>query len=240
MPSVRPVFAVVASLLTLGSSAALAQPLGDGPNRGPTLSLSAFGEVHAAPDMARLTIGVSSQDPSAVGAARANAQRMTQVMAALRKQGVADADIQTTTISLNPDYAYADNQPPKLTGYKASNEVIATVRDLSKLGLTIDAVSTAGANQVNGVSFELKDPEASEDEARRRAAKALAAKADLYAQATGYGAVRLVSLREGFEPAPPAGPLPTMAAARAFTPTPVSPGELDIRVEVSGIYELTR
>jgi uncharacterized protein YggE len=161
------------------------------------------------------------------------------VIAALHQQGVADGDIQTSSISLNPDYAYADGQPPKLSGYKAANEVTATVRDLAKLGLTIDAVSTAGANQVNGIAFGLKDPQASEDEARRRAAKALAAKAELYAQATGFRAVRLMALREGFEPAPTPGPV-MMTAARVAAPTPVAPGELDIRIEVTGTYELVK
>ncbi|HUO22757.1 MAG TPA: SIMPL domain-containing protein [Caulobacteraceae bacterium] len=247
MLSARP-FAGLAALVPMVlasaalSSAAWAQRAdsGEGPGRPPTLDLSAVGEVQAAPDMARLSIGVSSQGPTALAAGRANAERMAQVMAALRKQGVADADIQTSSISLNPDYAYADNQPPKLTGYKAENVVTATVRDLAKLGLTIDAVSTAGANQVNGVTFGLKDPLASEDEARRRAAKALAAKADLYAQATGFRAVKLMTLREGFEPAPTPGPVMLAAARAGSAPTPVSAGELDIRVEVSGSYELVK
>jgi uncharacterized protein YggE len=234
-------------LIALASAAmapwASAQPAdgegGPGGGRVPSLNLSAVGEVRAAPDMALITVGVSSQAPTAIGAARANADHMTQVMAALRKQGVADADIQTSSISLNPDYAYADGQPPKLSGYKAANEVTATVRDLAKLGLTIDAVSTAGADQVNGISFGLKDPQASEDEARRRAAKALAAKADLYAQATGFRAVRLMSLREGNAPSP-VMPGPMMMAAKVAAPTPVAAGEMDIRVEVTGVYELVK
>jgi uncharacterized protein YggE len=204
-----------------------------------TLNLQAEGDIKAAPDMASITLGVSTQAPGAGQAMGLNADKMSAILKAVRGQGVAETDIQTANLSLNAQYVYAQNQPPKLTGYQASNDVTVTVRDLAKLGGVIDAVSAAGANQINGISFGLKDPQAAEDEARRAAVKALSAKADLYAQATGYRIVRLVNLSEGGGEAP-MQPRPMFAMAKASAPTPVEAGELDVRIDVSGVYELAK
>lgn len=207
-----------------------------------TLDLSAFGETRIAPDQATITLGVQTTAPTAAQAMGDNAARISRVTAALRQAGVADKDIQTSNISLGAQYDYQQNQPPRLTGYQASNDVTVTVRDLSRLGGALDAVTAAGANQVNGIGFGLKDPQAAEDAARRAAAAALRAKAELYAQATGYHVARLVRLSEGggYAPEPPR-PLMRMAVmAAAPEPTPVSPGELTVRVNVSGVYELAR
>ena len=174
------------------------------------------------------------------GAMRDDAARMTGVMDALRAAGVPDKDVQTSNISLQAQYTYVQNQPPKLTGYQASNDVTITVEELGKLGPVIDAVTGNGANQVSGISFGLKDPTAAEDQARLAAVKALQAKADLYAQATGYRIVRLVNLTEGApQQSAPIRPL-VMAAARAEVATPVSAGQLTVDVTISAVYELAR
>jgi uncharacterized protein YggE len=235
---------IAAALLAVTATPALAQPGPVGAVNAPrptVLNLSAYGEARATPDMARITLGVTSQAVGAAEAARLNAQQMSEVVAALRRQGLADRDIQTTGLSLNAQYVYAQNQPPKLTGYQASNQVNIAVQDLAKLGPVIDAVTAAGANQVNGVSFGLKSPQAAEDEARRQAVKALTAKAELYAQAVGYHIVRLISLSEGGGDVVPIQPRPfTARAATAEAPTPVEPGELNVRIDISGVYELAK
>ncbi len=143
-----------------------------------TLRLSSRGEAHAAPDIATINLGVQTEAPSAADALRQNRTQMTGTIAALKAQGVLAKDIQTSGLSLNPQYAFHDNER-HLTGYQASNAVTITVRDLSRLGATVDAVVAAGANQVNGVNFSLSDPQHAEDEARRAAVKALEAKAAL-------------------------------------------------------------
>jgi uncharacterized protein YggE len=206
-----------------------------------TLSLSAHGEVNVAPDKAAITLGVQTKAPTAAEAMRQNAEQMTMVMAALRRAGVADKDIRTSNISLAPQYDYQQNQAPRLTGYEATNDVSVTVDDLTRLGPAIDAVTTAGANQLYGISFGLKDPGAAEDAARREAVEALRAKAVLYAQATGYHIGRLISLSEGGGyRAPQIQGVPIAAMARAAAPTPVSAGELTVRIDIEGLYELTR
>lgn len=207
-----------------------------------TLALSAFGEVKAAPDMATVSLGVQTLAPTAAEAMAANSRRMAEVIAAIRRGGVEAKDIQTSGLSLAPQYAYEQNQPPRLTGYQASNQVTVTVNDLARLGPVLDAVVGAGANQVDGVSFGLKDPQGVQDQARQKAVQALQAKARLYADATGYHVGRLVNLSEtgGYAPEP-LRPLARMSAAVvAAAPTPVEPGQLDVRVDITGLYELTK
>jgi uncharacterized protein YggE len=231
--------------ILVGASALSAAPVwaqaSDAQFRATTLNISADGEVQAAPDMATITLGVTSDGATAQAAMASNASQMTAVTAALRRQGLADRDIQTSNLNLNPQYQYADKQPPRLTGYQASNQVTIRINDLAKLGPAIDAVVNAGANQVQGISFGLKNPQGPEDQARAKAAKALAAKADLYAMATGYHVSRLVTLSEGGGYAPqPVMPMAMARVAKADYATPVSPGELTVRIQVSGTYELAR
>lgn len=211
--------------------------------RATTLNLSAYGETKVAPDMASISLGVMTEGKTAAEAMQANATRMSAVMASLRKAGIADKDIETSNLNLNPQYNYQENQPPLLIGYQASNNVTIRVHDLKRLGAAVDASVNAGANQVQGISFGLEDPTAAENAARAAAVKALVAKADLYAQATGYKVSRLVSLSEGggYTPAPPM-PMAAFSAKRMESDagTSVSGGQLSVRIDISGLYELTR
>lgn len=241
-----PVLGAALALLVVGASSARAQTPPDASHLGvirpSTLSLSAYGEVKAAPDMASITLGVQTIQPTAAQAMSANARRMSEVVAALKRGGVDAEDIRTAGLSLSAQYAYQQNKPPQLTGYQASNEVTVTVHDLSRLGPVLDAVVAAGANQVSGISFGLKDPQAVEDQARLKAVQSLQAKARLYAGATGYRLDRLVNLSEGggAAPEPPRPTFRVAVAAAAPAETPVEPGQLDIRVDISGVYELAR
>src|SRR3546814_12995132 len=81
-----------------------------------------------------------------------NATRMTTVVAALRKAGVADRDIQTSSLNLNPQYRYQENQPPQLVGYQASNTVQVTVRRIAESGRIVDMLVASGSNQISGPS----------------------------------------------------------------------------------------
>ena len=235
------------SLLLVAGAApgALAQaepPASETMFRATTLNLSAYGEVSAAPDMASINLGVMTEGKSAAEALSTNGARMNAVMSALKKAGIAAKDIQTSGLNLNPQYVYEQNLPPRLNGYQASNQVTVTVHDLTRLGAAVDATVNAGANQVNGISFGLNDPTAVENTARLDAVKALQAKADLYARATGYRVGRLVSLGEGggYSPRPPMPMLASFAKREMASDTVVSAGELKVRIDVSGLYELTR
>ena len=209
--------------------------------RATTFNLSAFGETKVAPDMATIALGVQTDAPTAAGALSANAAQMTRVIAALKKAGIAERDIQTSGLNVNPQYVYEQNLPPKLTGYQASNQVTVQVRDLAKLGSTVDATVSAGATTVGGIGFGLQNPQAAEDAARVDAVEALQAKVELYARATGYKIVRLVTLGEGggYTPTPPM-PMYAMAKREMADSSPVSAGELKVRVDVSATYELAK
>ena len=119
-----------------------------------TLDISAYGEVRVAPDMAAINLGVTDQAATAAAALSDNAQAMTKVVDALRAGGIEARDIQTSSLSLSPQYAYSQGQPPKLTGYEAANQVLVTVRDLKRLGAAVDAVVGAGATNVGSIQFD--------------------------------------------------------------------------------------
>jgi uncharacterized protein len=231
--------------LSLLATAALAQTADDAEFRATTLSLSATGEVRAAPDLAQISVGVENQGANAAEAVARNRREMAAVVAALHAQGVADPDIQTENLSLQPQYTFQSGQPRQLTGYQATNEVSVRLHDLSRVGQVVDALVAAGANQINSIDFEISDRTPVEDAARQAALKALAAKAALYAQASGYHIARLVRLQEGS--APTIQPLRRMipgevivTGSRLGAPTPVAAGELTVSETVSAEYELTR
>ena len=237
--------AALSALILAGSAAAAsAQTVAsDAAFRATTLNLSAYGETRVAPDQATISLGVQNDAPTAAEAIRQNAAKMTQVIAALRKAGIPEKDIQTSNLSVSPQYVYQENLPPRLTGYQVSNQVTVTSHDMSRVCQLVDATVNAGADTVGGISFGLNDSTAAENDARVKAVQALQAKADLYARATGYHLVRLISLSEGssYAAPPPMPPSPMyMAKAERDVSTPVSAGETRVRVDVSAVYELAR
>lgn len=206
---------------------------------GTVLSVSAEGRVEAAPDMATISLGVTTDGATAQAALQANAQRMNALSQSLRRAGIAERDIQTSNVSVNPQYAYVENRPPRVTGYQANNQVTVRVRNLDRLGSVIDNAVAAGGNTVNGVSFSHADPDAQLDAARREAAQNARRRADLYAQAFGMRVHRIIAVSESGGYAPP---IPMTVYARmetdAAAPTPVAPGEISTSVNVSVTFEL--
>jgi len=206
-----------------------------------TLSLSVEGEATATPDMATVSFGVQTQGKTAADALQANNARMTAVMAALKNAGIATKDIQTSSLNLNPQYTYGNNVPPTLNGYQASDQITVRVEDLSRTGPVIDQVVKAGINQIDSVTFGLKDNNAALDQARQSAVATLAQRANLYAAATGLHVARLVSIEEGeHQSVMPPRPVFAMAKMAAPAATPISEGELHLSVTVSATYELAK
>ena len=214
--------------------ATIVQPLA-----GTRLDVSATGEVTRVPDLAIISAGVQTLQPTATAAIEENATRMERVRAALKRAGIADKDIQTSSISLNPEYRYVENQPPVLTGYRASNTVNVKFRDLKRSGAILDALVKEGANQLNGPSLTIDKPEEAYDEARVKAIAVGQRRAELYARALGKKVVRILSISESGASIP--GPMP-MAYARDVAmqsaKTEISPGTQDIQVSVSMSFEL--
>jgi len=228
------------------------------------LSITAEGQSRRAQDIAMFTAGVVTQARTATEAMAENSRRMEAVTAALRRAGIADRDIQTSTIRLQPRYSDperdaqirarqtgqpymppADPGPPRIIGYEAHNSVQVRVRQLGQMGRIIDTLIGAGANQVNGPSFSLDEPRAALDEARVEAVANGRQRAELYARAAGLRVARILSISEGgghypVEPQIVVTGSRIGAAAPPPPPTPVSPGELTLGVNVSMQFELVR
>lgn len=239
--------AAIGALIVAGSAGVAAAQTAPAPAaatmfQATTLNLGAYGETRVRPDQATISLGVTTEAPTAAEAMRLNAAKMTQVIAALKKGGIADRDIQTSGLNLNPQYVYQENLPPRLTGYQASSNVTVVVRDLARLGQAVDATVSAGATNVGGIAFGLQNGDAAEDAARLDAVKALQAKADLYAKAMGYRVARLVTFSEGggYTPQPPMPMMMAMREKSAMDSTPVEAGELKVRIDVTATYELSR
>ena len=161
---------------------------------GTLLSVSAQAEARRTPDIATVSAGVVTQAADANAAMRANAEQMAKVVAAIRAAGIAERDVQTSGIQLSPQYRYAENQPPAITGYQAANTVSITVRDIARLGKILDALVATGANQVNGPSFDVEDKESAFDEARCAALDHVQARAPMYSKLLGPRGRRLVCI----------------------------------------------
>jgi hypothetical protein len=226
---------------TLSSSAAFAQAVpAASAISGTRLDVVANGEVTRVPDIARISAGVVTQAPTATAAIAQNAQQMNSVRAALRRAGIADRDIQTSQISLHPEYLHAENRPPQLTGYRASNEVSVRFRDIANTGRILDALVAQGANQINGPMLSLDKPEAALDEARAAALKTAQARAELYARAMGKRVKRILSVSEAggnFQPYPRPMAMDMRAMGEAAQ-SKIDPGEQIVAVSLSVSFEL--
>ena len=209
------------------------------------LSISAEGKSTRVPDLAVFSAGVVSEGKTASEALTANAAAMNRVIASLKKAGIADKDVQTSNISLNPVYGQPVvgpngqiTQEPRIVGYQANNMVTIRSRDIKGFGKVLDALVASGANQISGPSFQITDPSAANDEARVAAMKNARARADLYARAAGLRVVRIVSISEGGGYSPPV-PVYTMAMKAAdAAPTPISAGEVEAGASVTVQFEL--
>ena len=205
---------------------------------GTRLDIAATGEATRVPDVATISAGVVSHSASASAAMSDAADRMDRVRAALKRAGIEDRAIQTTSISLNPEYRYPDNQAPQLTGYTAAQDVAVRFRDIRNSGKILDALVGQGANQINGPNLTIDQPDSALDEARANAVAIGRARAQLYARSLGMRVARLVSVSEsgGYAPPAPAPPQPMMMARAAATK--IDSGEQKLQVSVAMVFEL--
>ncbi|MBX3205662.1 MAG: SIMPL domain-containing protein [Labilithrix sp.] len=221
------------------------------------------GEVSRKPDIARATMGIAVAAPTVAEASRLANQQMTNLIAALKKEGIADKDVQTANFSINferfepppivmapapsapskpgagPVPPAAPPPPPARAGqYRVSNTVRVTVRDLDKAGRLLDAAVAAGANEVWGISFEIDKPEALEAEAREKAAKDARVRAEAIAKTQGRTLGDVVSVSENLGGG--ARPMPQMmkSAEMASFDTPVAPGEIAVSAQLEVVYRL--
>jgi uncharacterized protein YggE len=203
-----------------------------------TITVTGTGTATVSPDTADVRLGVAVSKPTVKEARSVAAARMTAVIAAVKKLGVADKDIQTTSISLQPTYDYTNNgNPPRITGYSFSNGIAVTVRDLDQTGDVIDDSLAAGASTLDGVNFRVADPAAAGAQARTDAMTQARASADTLAKSAGVSISGVASISEVATPVP--GPIfyPQAAfAGAADKATPVQPGTTDVTITVTVSY----
>jgi uncharacterized protein len=200
-----------------------------------TVIATGTGTVEVAPDLATLSIGVTTQGETAATSLTANTVAMEAVMARLAASGIDARDMQTSNLYLSPNWTGYDTATPTISGYVASNSLTVQVRNLDTLGAVLDAAVADGANTLNGLSFGLSDPDPILDEARKEAVADARASAELLATAAGMklGRIILISETEG-DRLPYDGYQADVAAS-----VPLAGGELGLSANVTIQYEIT-
>jgi hypothetical protein len=208
------------------------------PSQTGTIVVSGAGRVAVEPDVAELRLGVAISRETVAEARREAAATMTAILAAIRETGVAERDIRTAMLSVQPRYEYRDGQPPALAGYDLSNVVEVTVRELASVGDVIDGSLRAGATSLDGLAFQVADPSAPETAARTAAVADARAKADVLAAAAGIRIAGVADIVEGG--APPSFPLAKAArmSLAADSGTPVAAGTTDVVVTVTVTFRI--
>jgi uncharacterized protein YggE len=201
------------------------------------------GAIAAAPDFARLTLGVTTAGKDAGETMAANAKTASALVALIKSEGVAPVDIRTSSMSISPMFSQqspGQAREPSITGYSVSNDVTVIIRDIPRLGALLDKAVSAGANSIYGIAYGQNDPSALLDKARPLAVADARRKAEIYAKAGGAQIGRLMALTEE------AGAQPPVAfATRAYLPsppaaTPIEAGEDKLKVTVTARFELTQ
>jgi uncharacterized protein YggE len=231
----KPMFAAFAAAVFLAVPA-IAQ------ENPPTPMLTANGEgtVMVVPDIAIVTTGVTTRGRTASEALAANSADLAKALATLKDAGVDDKDVGTSNFSISPVYEQppertdANTAPPKIVGYEVSNEVRVTIRDITKSGGILDKVVSAGANQVNGISFDVSDRKGPATAALKDAIADANRKAGIMADAAGVKLVRILSVAssEG------GGPQPMYRMELAASPPPVMPGQQSVTSSATVVWEI--
>lgn len=216
-----------------------------------TISVNGNGIVYTEPDIAKITVGVITEAGTSTQAMADNANKMDSVVNSVKGKGIPAKDIKTATISVEPEYA-SENPPPaslsypvpakqNISGYKATNTITVTIRDLTLAGAVIDAASAAGSNEIQGVSFQLSDELQSRvyDDALKKAIADGTDKAQTIATAAGITGYKLKSISESGSRSPVyayEGMGGAAMAKAASAPTPVSAGQTKVEATVSMTY----
>jgi uncharacterized protein YggE len=226
----RIALAAAATVLALSSAAAQNPP--------PAITVTGDASISVPPDIAQIDSGVTTEAKTAREAGEANNKAMGIVLLALKNAGIAEKDFQTSRLSLSPQSAAAGrnpNAPFQIIGYRASNRITVTIRDITKVADTIDVLVGAGANEISGIGFMVSKASKLLDDARVEAIEDARRKAEIYARAANVTLGAALSISE--ETAP--GPMPyrKMATGMAAS-TPVAQGEETLRVSVTVAYEI--
>lgn len=205
------------------------------PSWAATLTVTGEGVVQTVPDMALVSLGVITQGETAAEAMAANADGLAAVLDRLRALGIADKDVQTSTLQLNPNWTNnASGDAPMISGYTASNMVTLRVQEIAGLGALLDATVADGANTLNGVSFALSQSGPLQDQARAAAVADAKARAEVLATAAGVTLGAIETITEGGA-SYGGGPMFKTMAAEA---TPIAAGQVEVSASVTITYQI--
>ncbi|MCF4098979.1 SIMPL domain-containing protein [Maritalea mediterranea] len=211
-----------------------------------TINISGVGEINAAPDMAIVTSGVVTDGETAREALTANTEAMTALVDVLKQAGIDSKDIQTSGFSVQPNYVHTDKRdengyhlPPKIAGYRVSNNVTVRILDLDNIGAVLDSAVTVGANTINGINFAVSDTDELMKEARKRAMKNAMETAQVYTDTAGVALGKVMSISENQNYAPsPMKMGARMAMMEADMAVPVEAGEMTYSITVNVQWEI--
>ena len=236
MAMLKPLALGALALLTLpGVPPAAAQD--ETPRR---LVVTGTGEASARPDIAVISAGIVAQADTASAALAENTRAMNAVLEQLRAAGLAHEDIQTAQFAVTPLYDARPpdpqrTEPPRIVGYQVSNQVTARVRDIDRLGATLDSLVQGGANSIDGLHFEIADPKQMLGEARDAAVADALAKARRYATAAGVQLGEILAIEEAGAYAPPR---PMMRAEAMAASVPIAPGQTELSANVTMTFAI--
>ena len=206
-----------------------------------TVSFTGEGKVKAAPDAARVEIGLFTEGKDSISVQNENSQKMNAVIDFLKnKQNIAEADIKTSNYSLSPKYDYVKGKST-LSGYVLNQNVSVTVHKLDKIGEILDGAVDNGANRIDSVSLFIENPEELRNKAREEAVKMAREKAQLISKTAGFRLGRLVNFSENFIGEPPVffKAMSDAGMGGGITPAPqIEPGSQEIKVNVTLTYLL--
>jgi uncharacterized protein len=219
----------------------------------PLIDLTVLSSSETPPDVAVFSTGVESKALKAREAIRLNAEKMQAVMTQLKAQGVAEADIQTSGLSLTKEYTYLASGKTRFKGYLVNNSVTVKLRDLSKLGDMLDLLATQGSNEFSGPDFDLENDAAASTAARDKAWAMADAQARYHAKKAGYSNVRVVRVSESVQQRQNASSnfyevrkasevleAADAAAGAAATSSPIAPGTITTTIKLSISYEMIK
>jgi uncharacterized protein YggE len=208
--------------------------------RSHTITVTGIGRVSVRPDVADLRLGVTITETTVDAARTASARAQNGILAKLKALGIEARDLQTSIVSVNPQYDYSQQSaPPRLVGYQFTNLVAATIRDIDKVGDAIDGALGAGATSIDQISFRVADQSAAESAAREVAVADARARAETLAAAAGVVITGVAAIAEGGGgPIPYPRPFERMAMAAKDAGTPIEAGENEISAAVTITYTI--
>jgi len=228
-------FIVAVAALAIRPGPVVGAPPTDGEPALHTITATGTGSVTRVPDVARVSVGVGVTKSTVKAARDAAGKSMSAIIDGIKALGIDEKDIKTVGVDLSPQYS--NSSTPKIVGYRMSEQLQVTVRDLDKAGDVVDMATAKGATEVNGLWFEVGEPAAAQDEARAAAIGQARTSAQKMAAAAGVSLGEVVSVSESMASVP--GPYYAGAAALDAARTPVEPGTQDVQATVTVVFAIS-